>query len=91
MTQINPYLRFSGNCREAMSFYQECLGGDLTLTTVGETPMAKQMPAEAQKQIMHASLNNGRVVLLGSDRGGPEGLIRGTRSASSSSATMKSS
>ncbi|MDA4112912.1 MAG: VOC family protein [Thaumarchaeota archaeon] len=77
MTQINPYLRFSGNCREAMSFYQECLGGDLTLTTVGETPMAKQMPAEAQEQIMHATLNNGHLVLLGSDMVGPEGLIKG--------------
>ena len=77
MTQINPYLRFGGNCREAMSFYQECLGGDLTLTVVGETPMAKQMPAEAQTQIMHATLNNGRVTLLGSDMVGPEGLVRG--------------
>ena len=28
MKQLNAYLRFDGNCREAMSFYQECLGGD---------------------------------------------------------------
>ena len=27
MTRINAYLHFAGNCREAMTFYQECLGG----------------------------------------------------------------
>ncbi|HZW55342.1 MAG TPA: VOC family protein [Nitrososphaerales archaeon] len=78
MTQINPYLRFDAKCREAMRFYQECLGGgDLQLTTVGESAMAKQMPAEMQQQIMHANLTKGRLTLLGSDMVGPEGLVRG--------------
>lgn len=26
-TRINPYLNFNGNCREAMTFYRDCLGG----------------------------------------------------------------
>ncbi len=34
MTQIHSYLTFSGNCREAMTFYRECLGGILMLQTV---------------------------------------------------------
>jgi PhnB protein len=77
MTQINAYLHFDGNCREAMTFYRECLGGDLKLMTVGQSPMAAQMPAESHGLILHASLNNGGIVLLGSDMMGREGITRG--------------
>jgi PhnB protein len=77
MTQLNPYIRFDGKCREAMEFYKRCLGGNLTLTTVGETPTAKQMPPEMQQKIMHANLTSDRVVLLGSDMVGAEGITGG--------------
>src|SRR5579872_1148074 len=77
MTRINPYLRFKGNCREAMTFYREIFGGDLTLTTVKDTPMAKQMPAEIQNSIMHSTLTRGDLTLLGSDMAGPEGVTKG--------------
>jgi len=76
-TQINPYLTFSGNCREAMTFYKTCLGGDLILQSVEESPMADQWPAAAQKNILHASLVNDHLALLGSDMGGPETLVVG--------------
>ena len=26
MALLNPYITFAGNCREAMEFYQACLG-----------------------------------------------------------------
>ena len=77
MTQINAYLHFNGNCREAMSFYQACLGGKLALQTVGESPMAGQMPAAAHKNILHASLTHGGITLMGSDMIGPEGIKQG--------------
>lgn len=76
-TQINPYLVFNGNCREAMAFYKNCLGGELTLLTVEESPMADQWPAAVQKDILHASLVRESLVLLGSDMAGPGGSIRG--------------
>jgi PhnB protein len=60
-----------------MEFYRQSLGGDLTVTTVGETPMAKQMPPEMQQKVMHANLTSGKIVLLGSDMVGPEGLQNG--------------
>lgn len=44
MTQINSYLTFNGNCREAMNFYKDCLGGELILQTIGESPLAYKMP-----------------------------------------------
>lgn len=76
-TQINPYLVFNGNCREAMAFYQYCLGGELTLMAVEESPMADQWPAAVQKDILHASLIHGNLVLLASDMAGPGGSVRG--------------
>jgi PhnB protein len=36
--QLCPFLLFEGNCAEAMQFYQSCLGGDLSITRVGDTP-----------------------------------------------------
>lgn len=77
MTQINPYLTFSGNCREAMTFYQECLGGELTLLAIKDSPMASQWPAEMQSHILHAGLVKDSLVLLGSDISGPEGIRNG--------------
>lgn len=55
MTQINSYLTFNGNCREAMTFYQECLGGELFMQTIGESPMAEQMPLPMKESILHAT------------------------------------
>jgi PhnB protein len=70
-TKLNPYLFFGGNCREAMEFYQTVFGGELTISTFGESPAdAHQDPAanteEIKDKIMHAKLN-GDVVILSSD------------------------
>lgn len=76
MTQINVYLSFNGNCGEAMKFYQHCFGGELTLQSVEESPMAKQWPKSVQKNILHASLSKENLVILGSDMGS-ESLVTG--------------
>jgi PhnB protein len=67
MTQINAYLNFNGKCREAMSFYQQCLGGELVMQKISESPMAAQMPSEMGPQILHSSLTNDGIVLMASD------------------------
>ncbi len=67
-TQVTPYLFFNGDCKDAMTFYQQCLGGTLKLTTVAETPMADQMPADKRNMIMHSSLMlEGVALLMASD------------------------
>jgi PhnB protein len=71
MSKINVYLHFNGNCAEAMHFYKECLGGRLTITTIAESPMAKEWPEHMQQHILHASLIDNDMVLLASDMGGP--------------------
>ena len=77
MTQINSYLTFNGNCRTAMHFYQQCLGGELVLQTIGESPLAATMPPQMKKSILHATLTRGSLVLMASDMVGDKGLLKG--------------
>jgi len=77
MTQINSYLTFSGNCREAMTFYKECLGGELTFQKIGESPLAGKMPEQMKESILHSTLINGSVTIIASDMVGEQGLIKG--------------
>lgn len=65
-TQLNPYLGFRDTAREAMNFYQEVFGGELTVSTFGEF-QASDDPAEKDK-VMHSRLEtpNG-IVLMASD------------------------
>jgi PhnB protein len=77
MQQINAYIGFNGKCREAMAFYQECFGGELSLMTFGESPLAEQMPPESQNNIVHGSLTSGNVTIMGSDMVGPQGFVPG--------------
>ena len=67
---LNPYLSFSGNAREAMEFYRNVLGGELTISTFAEFGMAEGPQAD---QVMHSQLViDGRAWLMGSDA--PEGM-----------------
>jgi len=52
-SQLNPYVAFNGNARQAMEFYQEVLGGKLELGTVGEFGSPDATNAD---KIMHALL-----------------------------------
>lgn len=79
MAQLNAYLHFNGNCREAMTFYKESLGGNLELMAVGESPMGAQMPPQAQKNILHARLQSGDIVIMASDMMGPDGVTKGNQ------------
>src|SRR5579872_4576538 len=71
MKNLNPYIRFDGNCREAMNFYRDCLGGELSLMTVAETPIADQCPAGSGNQIMHSSLTGENFSLMATDMSRP--------------------
>jgi len=77
MAQLNPYLTFNGNCREAMNFYKECLGGELIFQTIGESPMADRMPEKMKECILHATLSNSAMVIMATDCVPEQGLIKG--------------
>lgn len=67
MSTLVPYLNFEGNCNEAMNFYKECLGGELAIQTVAESPMASQMPPEMKDFVLHARLEKGNIIIMASD------------------------
>ena len=52
----------------AFTFYEQCLGGQLgPIFRYGGTPLADQVPADWQDQVMHGSLTIGELVLMGGD------------------------
>ena len=65
--QIHSYLTFNGNCREAMIFYRNCLGGELTFQTIGESPLSEKMPAKMKNAILHSTLIKEELILMASD------------------------
>ncbi len=66
-TNLTPFLLFDGNCAEAMTFYRSCLGGELTVTRVGDTPMGEHAPPGQQHKVAYASLRSGSAELSATD------------------------
>jgi PhnB protein len=67
MLRCTPFLLFDGNCAEAMTFYHQCLGGELTLTRLGDTPMKDQLPPEKHNRIINAQLKSGDIEISATD------------------------
>jgi len=66
--QLDPYLTFPGNCREAVRFYEQTLGAKLEhLSTFAESPLASTVPPEFGSRIMHARLLIDGQALMASD------------------------
>jgi PhnB protein len=66
--QLNPYLFFTGNCKEAFTFYEKVLGGKIiAMMTHKETPAAEHTKPEWQDKIIHARMTFGDQVLMASD------------------------
>jgi PhnB protein len=67
MTHVTPFLLFRGDCAEAMEFYRSCLGGELSITRLADTPMKDDMPAEQAHKVVNAVLRSGDIVLTATD------------------------
>jgi PhnB protein len=66
--KMNPYLMFNGNCKQAFTFYEQCLGGKIADTlTYGESPMSEQTPSELLNRVMHIQLAIDDMILMGAD------------------------
>jgi PhnB protein len=67
-SRLNPYINFDGNAREAMEFYRDVFGGELTINTFGE--YGADDPAIADKT-MHAQLESPNGFALMASDGAP--------------------
>lgn len=66
--QLNAYLLFNGQCEAAFKFYAECLRGKIgAMMPHRGTPAEQHVPSDWQDKIMHARLDVGDAVLMGSD------------------------
>lgn len=67
MLKTTPFLLFDGNCAEAMTFYHDCLGGDLSLTKLSDTPMKDMFPQEKWERLINAHLRSGEIEISATD------------------------
>lgn len=67
MLRCTPFLLFDGNCAEAMTFYHQCLGGELILTKLGDTPMKTRFPIDKHKRIINAHLKSKAIEISATD------------------------
>jgi len=64
--ELNAYLFFPGNAEQAIAFYQQVFGGEVTITRVGDVdPTAA---SEQKNLVINAQLIGGDITLRASDR-----------------------
>src|SRR5215475_3044778 len=76
MAQLNLYLKFDGNCKLALEFYETVFGGHLNLQTIGDSPAVGQFPPEMKERILHGPLAKDELRIFGTDVAGPK-LMQG--------------
>jgi PhnB protein len=66
--QLTTYLNYGGNCAQAFKFYEQHLGGKITmLMTHGQNPGASRVPADWKDAVLHARISIGGTELSGAD------------------------
>lgn len=81
MKQMQPYLFFDGNCREALTFYGKAFGVEPNIMTYGQMPPQPPSPQDAENKcaegadmeaskdrVMHGSIQSGEALLMASDK-----------------------
>ncbi len=71
--KLDIYLNYNGNCEQAFRFYEQHLGGRITMMmTHGQQPNPASVPPDRKDAILHARIEIGRTVLMGADIPGSE-------------------
>ena len=66
--QLYTYLNYGGNCAQAFRFYEQHLGGKISMMmTHGQAPDQSQVPAGWKDAVLHARMTIGGAELLGAD------------------------
>jgi PhnB protein len=77
---LHPYLYFTNTTREAMSRYQEILGGQLDIMSADELPAGEETPFEAPDDfVIHAALTfgDGDLLMASDDPSGDGAGVKG--------------
>jgi PhnB protein len=66
--QLHTYLNYGGKCEQAFRFYEQHLGGKVTMMMKhGEQPNPANVPPEWKDAVLHARMDLGGTELLGAD------------------------
>jgi PhnB protein len=68
--QVQPYLMFNGRCDEAIAFYQEAIGAEVTMLmrfNEAPDPKMREQSAPHGDRVMHACLRIGETTVFASD------------------------
>ena len=69
--QVQPYLFFEGRCEEALGFYREALGAEVTVLMrfreSPDLPPPGMVPPGSEDKVMHAEFRVGGATLMASD------------------------
>jgi PhnB protein len=69
--QVQPYLFFNGCCEEALMFYRDVLGAEVTAmmrySDSPEPPPPGMLPSGFENKIMHANVRIGDSTIMASD------------------------
>ena len=65
---LYTHLNFGGNCEEAFRFYEQHLGGKITMMMKhGQSPAQGRPPAGLENAVIHARMSVAGVELIGND------------------------
>jgi len=66
--KLDIYVNYPGNCEQAFRFYEQHLGGNITMMmTHQQQPDAANVPQNWRNAILHARIEIGDTVLMGAD------------------------
>lgn len=69
--RVEPYLFLEGRCDEAIAFYRQALGAEVTMLMrykeAPDPPPPGMLPPGSEDKIMHASLKIGESTVMASD------------------------
>jgi PhnB protein len=78
--KLTIYLNFPGNCRMALAYYEQHLGGKVqNVSTFDQMPGENLPPGIKRDGVMHARIIIGDTLMMASD--GPPGRVEPMRSA----------
>ena len=66
--KLLTYLNYGGNCEQAFRFYEQHLGGKITMMmTHGQQPNPSEVSPDWKNAILHARISIGQTELMGAD------------------------
>ena len=70
--KLDVYLNYPGHCQQAFQFYEQHLGGKITMMMTHQQQPGATVPDDWKNTILHARMEIGDTVLMGADIPGAE-------------------